>query len=187
MIFFITGYDDKYIFVVTGCCQSLLFYAWSFIQRVLIQSTIPKNHQKKPRCIRKQRDKSKYNKDKSFTMFSLAEGCGCVSFRGGRRARSQADDSSSCRSSEIEQEVPKRLGRRMLNGECTMKALAPLLRFWRKDEVSMTKAERSKYCLLCSVVNYIFRKYKLLLIGISSGLSSRICMCHSLIYMVKNW
>lgn len=77
-------------------------------------------------------------------MFSLAEGCGCVSFRGGRRPRSQGDDSSSCRSSEIEQEVPKRLGRRMLNGECTIKALAPFLRFWRRDDVSMTKAERSK-------------------------------------------
>lgn len=77
-------------------------------------------------------------------MFSLSEGCGCVSFRGGRRPRAQADDSSSCRSSEIEQEVPKRLGRKVLNGEWTIKALAPLLRFWRRDDVSMTKAERSK-------------------------------------------
>lgn len=78
-------------------------------------------------------------------MFSLAEGCGCVSFRGGRRTRSLGDDSSSCRSSEIEQEVPKKLGRRVLNGECTMKALAPFLKFWRRDDVSMTKAERSMY------------------------------------------
>lgn len=80
-------------------------------------------------------------------MFSLAEGCGCVSFRSGgrgRRARSLGDDSSSCRSSEIEQEVPKKLGRRVLNGEFTMKALAPFLKFWRRDDVSMTKAERSK-------------------------------------------
>ncbi|CAG9090658.1 unnamed protein product [Plutella xylostella] len=75
-------------------------------------------------------------------MFSLSEGCGCVSFRGGRRARSIGDDSSSCRSSEIEQEVPKKLGKKVLNGECTMKAFAPFLRFWRRDDVSMTKAER---------------------------------------------
>ncbi|CAH0397433.1 unnamed protein product [Chilo suppressalis] len=95
----------------------------------------------KPRCTRKRRDK-KYRKDKSPTMFSLAEGCGCVSFRGGRRARSLGDDSSSCRSSEIEQEVPKKLGRKVLNGECTIKALAPFLKFWRRDDVSMTKAER---------------------------------------------
>lgn len=105
---------------------------------------IPKSHQKKPRCTRKRRDK-KYKKDKSPTMFSLAEGCGCVNFRSGRRARSLGDDSSSCRSSEIEQEVPKKLGKRVLNGECTMKALAPFFKFWRRDDVSMTKAERSEY------------------------------------------
>lgn len=81
-------------------------------------------------------------------MFSLAEGCGCVSFRGGRRTRSQGDDSSSCRSSEIEQEVPQRSGKRLLNGECTMKALVPFLKFWRRDDVSMTKAERSKFILI---------------------------------------
>ncbi|CAH2228598.1 jg655, partial [Pararge aegeria aegeria] len=103
--------------------------------------TIPKTRQKTPRCVRKRRDK-KYRKDKSPTMFSLAEGCGCVSFRGGRRTRSLGDDSSSCRSSEIEQEVPKKLGKRILKGECTMKALAPFLKFWKRDEVSMTKAER---------------------------------------------
>lgn len=78
-------------------------------------------------------------------MFSLAEGCGCVSFRGGRRTRSMGDDSSSCRSSEIEQEVPKKISKRLLNGECTMKAFAPFLKFWKRDDVSMTKAERSKY------------------------------------------
>lgn len=105
---------------------------------------IPKSQQKKPRCTRKRRDK-KYKKDKSPTMFSLAEGCGCVNFRSGRRARSLGDDSSSCRSSEIEQEVPKKLGKRVLNGECTIKALAPFFKFWRRDDVSMTKAERSKY------------------------------------------
>ncbi|KAI5645330.1 hypothetical protein NE865_02417 [Phthorimaea operculella] len=75
-------------------------------------------------------------------MFSLAEGCGCVSFRSGRRARSLGDDSSSCRSSEIEQEVPKKLGKRVLNGECTMKALAPFFKLFRRDDASMTKAER---------------------------------------------
>lgn len=78
-------------------------------------------------------------------MFSFTEGCGCVSFRGGRRARSLGDDSSSCRSSEIEQEVPKKIGKRILNGDCTMKALAPFWKFWKKDEASMTKAERSMY------------------------------------------
>ncbi|KOB56868.1 Serine/threonine-protein phosphatase, partial [Operophtera brumata] len=103
--------------------------------------TIPKSRHQAPRCARKRRDK-KYRKDRSPTMFSLSEGCGCVSFRGGRRARSQGDDSSSCRSSEIEQEVPKTFSRRLLNGKCTMKSLAPLLKFWKRDDVSMTKAER---------------------------------------------
>ncbi|KOB65911.1 Serine/threonine-protein phosphatase [Operophtera brumata] len=104
--------------------------------------TIPKSRHQAPRCARKRRDK-KYRKDRSPTMFSLSEGCGCVSFRGGRRARSQGDDSSSCRSSEIEQEVPKTFSRRLLNGKCTMKSLAPLLKFWKRDDVSMTKAERN--------------------------------------------
>nr|QDR51029.1 retinal degeneration C [Manduca sexta] len=90
-------------------------------------------------------------------MFSLAEGCGCVSFRGGRRPRSQADDSSSCRSSELEQEVPKRLGKRVLNGECTMKALAPFLKFWRRDDVSMTKAERTMKAAI--LIQQWYRRY----------------------------
>ncbi|GBP41657.1 hypothetical protein EVAR_31974_1 [Eumeta japonica] len=77
-------------------------------------------------------------------MFSFGEGCGCVSFRGGRRARSLGDDSSSCRSSEIEQEVPKRLTKKVLNGECNIKTLVPFLKFWRRDDVSMTKAERTR-------------------------------------------
>lgn len=118
-----------------------------FAASVTTPANIPKSRQKAPRCNRKRRDK-KYKKDKSSTMFSLAEGCGCVSFRGGRRNRSLGDDSSSCRSSEIEQEVPKKLGRRVLNGECTMKALVPFLKFWKRDDVSMTKAERSKYIRL---------------------------------------
>ncbi|RVE50532.1 hypothetical protein evm_004861 [Chilo suppressalis] len=90
-------------------------------------------------------------------MFSLAEGCGCVSFRGGRRARSLGDDSSSCRSSEIEQEVPKKLGRKVLNGECTIKALAPFLKFWRRDDVSMTKAERTMKAAI--LIQQWYRRY----------------------------
>lgn len=87
-------------------------------------------------------------------MFSLAGGCGCVSFRGERRARSLGDDSSSCRSSEIEQEVPKKIGKRVLNSECTMKALAPFLKFWKRDDVSMTKAERSKWRLFLNLISF---------------------------------
>ncbi|KAG7305375.1 hypothetical protein JYU34_009441 [Plutella xylostella] len=90
-------------------------------------------------------------------MFSLSEGCGCVSFRGGRRARSIGDDSSSCRSSEIEQEVPKKLGKKVLNGECTMKAFAPFLRFWRRDDVSMTKAERTMKAAI--LIQQWYRRY----------------------------
>ncbi|KPI91275.1 Serine/threonine-protein phosphatase rdgC [Papilio xuthus] len=90
-------------------------------------------------------------------MFSLSEGCGCVSFRGGRRTRSMGDDSSSCRSSEIEQEVPKKLGKRVLNGECTMKALAPFLKFWKKDDVSMTKAERTMKAAI--LIQQWYRRY----------------------------
>ncbi|XP_026326503.1 serine/threonine-protein phosphatase rdgC isoform X2 [Hyposmocoma kahamanoa] len=90
-------------------------------------------------------------------MFSLAEGCGCVNFRSGRRARSLGDDSSSCRSSEIEQEVPKKLGKRVLNGECTMKALAPFFKFWRRDDVSMTKAERTMKAAI--LIQQWYRRY----------------------------
>ncbi|CAF4937118.1 unnamed protein product [Pieris macdunnoughi] len=89
-------------------------------------------------------------------MFSLTKGCGCVNF-GGRRTRSMGDDSSSCRSSEIEQESPKKLTRRVLNGDCTMKALAPFLRFWKRDEVSMTKAERTMKAAI--LIQQWYRRY----------------------------
>ncbi|XP_072941598.1 serine/threonine-protein phosphatase rdgC [Epargyreus clarus] len=89
-------------------------------------------------------------------MFSLAEGCGCYSFRG-RRTRSLGDDSSSCRSSELEQEVPKKLGKKVLNSECTMKALAPFLKFWKKDDVSMTKAERTMKAAI--LIQQWYRRY----------------------------
>ncbi|XP_041972706.1 serine/threonine-protein phosphatase rdgC [Aricia agestis] len=90
-------------------------------------------------------------------MFSLAEGCGCVSFRGSRRTKSLGDDSSSCRSSEIEQEVPKKLSKRVLNGECGMKAFAPFLRFWKRDDVSMTKAERTMKAAI--LIQQWYRRY----------------------------
>ncbi|XP_050671394.1 serine/threonine-protein phosphatase rdgC [Leptidea sinapis] len=90
-------------------------------------------------------------------MFSLTEGCGCVSFGSGRRARSMGDDSSSCRSSEIEQEIPKKLGKRVLSGECTMKALAPFLKFWKRDDVSMTKAERTMKAAI--LIQQWYRRY----------------------------
>lgn len=79
-----------------------------------------------------------------------------MSLGGARRSLSLGEDSSSCRSSELEQGEPKPRAAPFLARKAAAEGgglfgiFSPrnLLKYWRKDDISMTKVERSKYIFI---------------------------------------
>ncbi|XP_077292785.1 retinal degeneration C [Arctopsyche grandis] len=87
-------------------------------------------------------------------------GCGCVTLRGARRSLSLGEDSSSCRSSELEQGGRGGVVRGVTGGGGLLALLSPrnLFRYWRKgDELSMTKVERTMKAAI--LIQRWYRRY----------------------------